>query len=125
MSGRRRARAHELLSVRTRTDILDRLRATSEPLDAHTIAQATGLHVTTVRFHLTALAKAGLVTAAPRRHPGRGRPRLMYSPVWDGDDGGGPYQELAELLAAHFDDTAPRRAERAERAGHTWAAKRL
>ncbi len=125
MSGRRRARAHELLSVRTRTDILDRLRAAPEPLDAHAIAQATGLHVTTVRFHLTTLAEAGLVSAEPQRHRGRGRPRMVYSAVWAGDDAGGPYQELAELLAAHFDDTALRRAERAERAGHDWAARRL
>jgi predicted ArsR family transcriptional regulator len=89
-------------------------------------ATATGRHVTTVRFHLDLLIEAGLVTAGPQEPHGRGRPRTVYAAAFhDGGAPGGSCQELADLLAAHFDTTPARRGRRAERAGAAWAARRL
>jgi len=120
-----RARVHEVLSVPSRVAILDLLRDRSEPLDARELAAETGLHVTTVRFHLSALIEAGLVTERAERSGGRGRPRTVYSASWSAEPEHGPYQELAELLARHFADTPAQRARRAEQAGEEWARRRL
>ncbi|MEU8247823.1 helix-turn-helix domain-containing protein [Nonomuraea sp. NPDC048916] len=125
MNGHDRARAHEVLSVPSRVEILDRLRGSTEPLDAHRLADLVGLHVTTVRFHLSALAEAGLVTETHRRGGGRGRPRAVYTATWAAEPDHGPYQELAEALAAGLDDSPESRAERAEQAGVAWAHRRL
>jgi predicted ArsR family transcriptional regulator len=132
MSTRDRARAHEVLSVPTRLDILDRLRASAGPMDARAVAAATGLHVTTARFHLDALIEAGLVVSQRQPPKGRGRPRTVYAstsrqggPGGQEAQGGDPYRELSDLLAAHFGDTPVRRSRRAARAGRAWAAQRL
>jgi predicted ArsR family transcriptional regulator len=131
MSTRDRARVHGVLSAPARLDVLDRLRSAGRPLDAHAVAAATGLHVTTARFHLDALIEAGLVVSHRQPPRGRGRPRTLYAASFragggGGDDRGGAlYQELAGVLAAHFDDTPARRIRRARRAGHAWAARRL
>jgi predicted ArsR family transcriptional regulator len=122
VSTRDRARAHGALSAPARLEVLDHLRACAEPVDAHAVAAATGLHVTTVRFHLDALIEAGLVVSHRRPPSGRGRPRTLYAPSFGPGD---PYRELSEVLAAHFGDTAERRTRRARRAGHEWAAQRL
>ncbi|GAA4639014.1 helix-turn-helix domain-containing protein [Actinoallomurus vinaceus] len=124
MSTQDRARAHAVLSVPARLDILDRLRASPHPLDAHAVAAATGLHVTTARSHLDALIEAGIVVSQRQPPQGRGRPRTLYAPSSRERDGG-PYQELSDLLAAHFGDTPAQRTRRAQRAGRDWAARRL
>jgi predicted ArsR family transcriptional regulator len=126
MSIQERARIHGVLAVPARVTLLDRLRASPQPLDAQALATATGLHMTTVRSHLDVLIEAGLVTTGRQQPPGRGRPRTLYAP--SSQDGGAPeesYRELADLLAAHFGDIPARRWRRAERAGADWAAQRL
>ena len=126
MSDQERARTHGALSLPARVAVLEHLRASQQPLEARALAAATGQHVTTIRFHLDVLIKAGLVTAGQERPHGRGRPRTLYAPAFgDGGSPGGSYQELADVLAAHFDTTPARRRRRAERAGADWAAQRL
>lgn len=144
MSTQDRARAHGVLAAPTRLNVLDHLRAAAEPMDAHAVAAAVGLHVTTVRAHLDALIDAGLVVSQRQSPKGRGRPRTLYAPSYgnvgqggDHQEGGGqgaggqgsgqedPYRELSDLLAAHFGDSSPDRARRARRAGRTWAARTL
>ncbi|MFI0350854.1 helix-turn-helix transcriptional regulator [Actinomadura sp. 9N407] len=126
MSTQDRARAHGVLSVPARLDILDHLRAAGHPVDAQEVAAATGLHVTTARSHLDALIEVGLAVSHRRPPQGRGRPGTVYSPSFqDGGGDGDPYRELSDLLAAHFDDTPARRSDRAQRAGHAWAGRRL
>jgi len=124
MTGQGRTRAHEVLSVPSRVALLDRLRASAEPLDAGQLAAQAGLHVSTVRFHLSALAEAGLVAERSERTGGRGRPRITYTASWAAEPDGGPYRELAELLATHLADTPALRAQRAEQAGADWAQRR-
>jgi predicted ArsR family transcriptional regulator len=96
------------------------------PRDAHQLAAATGLHVSTVRFHLQILERAGLVRGRPQPRGGSGRPRTVYTPTHrpdPGPTGPSPYEQVAGLLAAHLDDTAGGRTARAERAGTAWAAQ--
>lgn len=80
-----------------RAKVLGLLRTTDRPLSAAKVAEATGLHLNTARFHLDALVDDGLAerTSEPRDVPGR--PRILYS-------GRGPmpgprsYGLLAEML---------------------------
>ncbi|MFB9830794.1 helix-turn-helix transcriptional regulator [Actinoallomurus acaciae] len=126
MSVQERARAHGALALPARVAVLEHLRASPRPLEARALAAATGQHVTTIRFHLDVLIKAGLVTATGERPQGRGRPRTLYAPTFGGGGApGGAYQELADVLAAHLDTTPARRRRRAERAGADWAGRRL
>jgi predicted ArsR family transcriptional regulator len=60
---------------RSRADVLDMLRAADGPLSVREIAQRTGLHPNTARFHLEALTEAGLTGChrkAERHHGGAG-----------------------------------------------------
>lgn len=97
--------------------------------DAHQLAAATGLHVTTVRFHLQILEGAGLVESRPDPRGRAGRPRTVYSAAGDADPHSrlrrdlAAYEELTATLAAHLDDSARRRAERAEQAGASWSVR--
>lgn len=78
--------AEALLVSPVRRSIVAALAAEDVPgvVAEHTaaaLAEAVGLHVTTVRFHLDQLVSAGLVTTGFRRHAGAGRPRKVYSLV--------------------------------------------
>lgn len=127
MAASSRARTHSALASPSRVALLDHIRAADDALDAHRLADECGLHVTTVRFHLDALISAGLITSRPAPSNGRGRPRLLYSPVAqvkpENED---PYVELSRLLlkALEAPDTASA-GERAEYAGYEWAVESL
>jgi len=120
---------HAALASPTRRRLLDILRAGDAPRDAHDLAREVGLHLSTVRFHLEVLHRAGLLTRAPAPRGTAGRPRTAYTPVPTGaSDPTTPaqaYQDLSGLLAGHLSDTPRRRAARAERAGLDWAAQLL
>lgn len=118
-----RARTHAVLGSERRQRLLDVLRESGDAVDAATLADATGLHVTTVRFHLDALAEAGFVDAVRERSERRGRPRLLFTATSAaGDEDSDAYLRLATVLARHWGDEAPSPAERAENAGREWAA---
>jgi predicted ArsR family transcriptional regulator len=113
---------HAALASPVRQRLLELLRASGTPTDAHQLAQTVGLHVTTVRFHLEVLRRAGLLVRSPQPQPRVGRPRTVYAPVSaEADDTATGYQGLAGLLATHLSDTAEGRAARAEQAGLAWA----
>lgn len=104
-----------------RQRLYDLLGAAEEPRDAQDLAAATGLHVTTVRFHLDVLRRAGLVAGRSQSRATAGRPRTVYTAVSRREPGG--YPTLTRLLAAHLADTPEARAVRAEQAGTAWAAE--
>jgi predicted ArsR family transcriptional regulator len=104
-----------------RRRLLELLRAGEAPRDAQELAAATGLHVTTVRFHLDVLRRAGLVGSRSQPRATAGRPRTVYTADSHRELGG--YPALTRLLAAHLADTPETRAVRAEQAGVTWAAE--
>ena len=103
-----------------RRRLLKLLRRSDAPLDVYELAAATGLHITTVRFHLDVLARAGQITAqkTPRTTPGR--PRTVYSIRTEEASPDG-YRPLAALLAANLGPTPRARRRRAEKAGRDWA----
>ena len=103
-----------------RRRLLKLLRRSDAPLNVYELAAATGLHITTVRFHLDLLARAGQITAqkTPRATPGR--PRTVYTIRTEEAPPDG-YRPLAALLAANLGPTPRARRRRAEKAGRDWA----
>lgn len=96
--------AHRALAGWTRVALLTSLREASGPLDARELAEATGLHATTVRFHLEVLAHAGLAASEFEHRPRRGRPRQVWRAVAKataGTEGG--YRMLAEILSDYLE----------------------
>ena len=103
-----------------RRRLLKLLRRSDAPLDVYELAAATGLHITTVRFHLDVLARAGQITAqkTPRTTPGR--PRTVYTIRTEEAPPDG-YRLLAALLTATLGPAPRARRRRAEKAGRDWA----
>lgn len=63
--------------------VLSKIRSLGGRASAAGLAKELGLHVTTVRNHLTALEESGMVTAIPVAERRRGRPTLEYVVVLD------------------------------------------
>ncbi len=109
------------LASSQRRRLYELLSAAETPRDAQELAAATGLHVTTVRFHLDVLRRAALVASRFQPRATAGRPRTVYTALSQREPGG--YPALTRLLAAHLADTPEARAVRAEQAGASWAAE--
>ncbi len=99
-------------------------------MDARELAQAGGLHVSTVRFHLGVLHEAGLVRRQSDPAGTRGRPRLRYAAAGAGAGSAAAmerehigYRLLAAVLAEHWSTSADEPARRAERAGRALAGR--
>ena len=110
--GRRRDR-------RQRERVLQLVREHDGAVDAAELASRTGLHVTTVRFHLDALCDDELIVRTRLKLPGRGRPRTGYLAVEEPLD----YRVLAGVLAMELGQTVETRGRRAQQAGQKWAAR--
>ena len=108
------------LASRQRRRLFELLGAAGAAKDAHELATATGLHLTTVRYHLDVLRRVGLVESHSQRRASAGRPRTVYATVGDREPGG--YPMLVRMLAAQLAATPEKRAVRAEKAGLAWAA---
>lgn len=111
--------AHDALSVASRRQLLTVLRESAGPLDTRILAERTGLHVNTVRFHLNVLIDAGFVVQSTGTRSGPGRPQALYASVTPAAPAGG-YQLLAEILAGRLDDGGHEGLP--EQAGREWAA---
>lgn len=76
------------------------------------IAEKLRIHVTTARFHLTALESQGVVRRGEVKGGRAGRPRLTYelAPRLD-------YADIVSLFAAHLGGTAEEREQRALQIG--------
>jgi predicted ArsR family transcriptional regulator len=113
--------AHRALAGWTRVALLTRLGEARGPLDARELAEAVGLHVNTVRFHLDVLAGAGLVVAEFEHRPQRGRPRQVWRTVAQGGVGSeGAYRMLAEVLAGYLEVSAPEPQAVGDEIGKAW-----
>ena len=108
------------LASATRRHVLAVLADSSEALDAGSIAERVGLHVTTARFHLDQLVAAGLVDRRRGSERRRGRPRILYLPAEAARDDDSRDQ-LIDLLAAALDRTEGH-VEESLQAGRQWAA---
>jgi predicted ArsR family transcriptional regulator len=107
---------------RSRADVLDMLRAADGPLGVREVAQRMGLHPNTARFHLEALAEAGLAVRETEDRETPGRPRIGYRAAADGPTGRRRYRLLAEMLAGLIAGTMPEPGRVAKEAGREWGA---
>lgn len=108
----------QLPSGGRRAEVLALLRSSESSLSAADVAESTGLHLNTARFHLDGLVDEGLATrtAEPRDTPGR--PRILYFAEGPAP-GPRSYGLLAEMLTglvASLDDAGPAAVE----AGRAW-----
>ncbi|MFV1364262.1 helix-turn-helix transcriptional regulator [Mycolicibacterium elephantis] len=95
-----------------RQRVLGLLRSAPGPVDVRHIAEKLRIHVTTARFHLTALEAQGVVRRGEVKGGRAGRPRLTYelAPRLD-------YADIVSLFAAHLGGTAEEREQRALQIG--------
>ena len=106
----------------SRSEVLDMLRTADGPLSVRDVAQQTGLHSNTARFHLEALVEAGLAVRETEGRETPGRPRMRYRAVADGPAGRRRYRLLAEMLTSLIAGTVPEPGRAAEEAGREWGA---
>lgn len=114
------AERHAALASPVRRGILELITASADPVDAALVAARFGMHITTARFHLEQLERAGLARREPITRVGRGRPRLAFRAVADSDDDR-PVRELVDVLADALSHDADGGAARAEQAGERWS----
>lgn len=106
---------------RARTRVLETLRAQPEPTALAALAACTGLHTNTIREHLDALEKHGLVQRQRATPSGRGRPAWLYGAT-AGDDlaAHSEYAGLAVALASTIHRTSDSPRDDAIVAGTDW-----
>jgi predicted ArsR family transcriptional regulator len=104
----------------SRADVLDLLRAADQPVGVREVAQRTGLHQNTARFHLEALVAAGLAARETEGRETPGRPRVGYRAAEPPSAGPRRFRLLAEMLASLIGGTMPEPAVAAEGAGREW-----
>jgi predicted ArsR family transcriptional regulator len=106
----------------SRQRILELLRATPGGLGVQELAERTGLHGNTVRFHLDRLVTDGLVErqVAERTRPGRPPLTFTATAVPDQSRDRRNYQWLAEILTGHLAGTTQTPAAVAVELGRTW-----
>lgn len=104
---------------RQRERVLALVRERETTIDAAELAELTGLHVTTARFHLDALCDDGTVERTRIKGTGVGRPKTGYAAVRGRLD----YRMLTEVLAEELGATVEQRRARAEHAGRRWAER--
>jgi predicted ArsR family transcriptional regulator len=104
-----------------RARVLDLLRAVSSPLGVQEVADRTGLHPNTARFHLDGLVEAGLASREPQPRATPGRPSMAYRATGDGGPAGARrYRLLAEMLTSLVTGMMPDPGKAAVEAGREW-----
>jgi len=115
---------HRVMDGSSRAGVLNVMRERGGQLRVEELAEAVGLSLSAVRFHLDRLIADGLVRSArePRLTPGR--PRVIYHAMpEEAVDDAAAYRRLAALLA---DELAVHGGEQAaEHAGRVWAEQLL
>ncbi len=99
--------------------MLDRLHEQPDPLSLASLVRATGLHENTLREHLTALVRRGLVRRFRAEPSGRGRPAWLYE-LTDHQPATSEYAGLASALAATITRTSDDPPAVAATAGEEW-----
>ncbi len=110
---------HAALASAARRRVLDALTRSAVALDAQTVADQVGLHVTTARFHLDHLERAGLARREAANAGRRGRPRIMFRAAGVARDESTREQMISVLATAL--GARDGEAVRAVEAGRRWA----
>jgi predicted ArsR family transcriptional regulator len=106
----------------SRAWVLELLRAAGSPLSVQEVADQTGLHTNTARFHLDGLVEAGLATREPQARATPGRPSMTYRASGGGPAGERRYRLLAEMLVSLIRGMMPEPGRAAAEAGREWGA---
>ena len=104
----------------SRGNVLNLLRAADQPVGVREIAQRTGLHQNTARFHLQALVASGLAVRETQDRETPGRPRVGYRATERPSVGPRRFRLLAEMLASLIDAAMGEPAAAAQEAGREW-----
>ncbi|GAA0630773.1 helix-turn-helix domain-containing protein [Streptomyces thermocarboxydovorans] len=105
----------------SRAQVLDVLRASPGGLGVREIAERTGLHANTARFHLDTLVKEGLAERGTEGGGRPGRPRAVYRAVASRTPAGRrSYRLLARMLTGLVTEALPQPAQSAVTAGEAW-----
>jgi len=105
----------------TRRRVLAHLLEVADPKPTESLAAALGLHPNTVRFHLDALLRDGLVRRVTERRGMQGRPRALFTAaptvpsVTDL-----PYRALVDALLAYVRTSESPNQPLAEAIGEAW-----
>ena len=102
----------------SRTRVLDLVSGQPEPVTLAAVVRATQLHENTVRGHLDALVRRGLVRRHRAEPDGRGRPAWLYEATHV-EPRTSEYAGLASALAGAL-ASGPTPVPKAERAGADW-----
>lgn len=102
-----------------RTRLLDVVENQPEPVTIAALVEATGLHANTVREHLEALERLGLVTRTRAAAEGRGRPAWLYGATAE-DPARAEYAGLAAALASAIERSSHDPRADAIAAGTDW-----
>lgn len=106
----------------SRWRVLQAIRASAAGCGVQSMAERTGLHPNTVRFHLDRLEADGLVRRQVRRGGEHGRPPLVYTAAAVPDSGNEHHNfgQLAKVLAQLITDTNPDPVGSAIDSGRAW-----
>lgn len=108
----------------TRSRVLELLQDAATRLTAAEVAMRLGVHANSARFHLDALAAAGLVGRHREDRAVPGRPRVLYDAVPAAPDvADRRYRVLSEMLTDALRLQASDPAGVAERAGRAWGGE--
>jgi predicted ArsR family transcriptional regulator len=101
-----------------RAEVVAKLQTAEEPLTVAQVANRTGLHVNTARFHLDGLVADHLATRTVEARATPGRPRILYR-IRLGGSGPRSFGLLAEMLAGLVASLEGARGSAIE-VGRTW-----
>lgn len=105
---------------RSRSALLETLRAQTEPTTLTALVATSGLHANTVREHLDALVRTDLAHRHPEAPAGRGRPAWLYEATSRDAAAATEYAGLAAALAAAIHRTSVSPTDDAVTAGREW-----
>lgn len=105
---------------RAQARVLTALRAQPEPVTLSELSEVTELHPNTLREHLEALQRSGLLRREPAPPAGPGRPAWLYRAAAVSPAGHSEYAGLAGALAATIHRTSADPASDAALAGTDW-----
>lgn len=107
-----------------RADLLAAITEAPRGLGIRALAQATGIHENTVRFHLGRLLEDGLVERQRGESPGPGRPPWTFVARRDRDGAGRDnYELMATVLSDFMERSSDQPAVVAQEAGRAWARR--
>ena len=105
----------------TRRRVLAHLQEVADPQPTESLAGALGLHPNTVRFHLDALLREGLVRKVTERRGLQGRPRALFTAAPTGRSVTDlPYRALVDALLAYVRTSEDPQHPLAEEIGEAW-----